>query len=94
MTISAGSRYARNTVTPFVGTDGRTRQTIMPRKPDAIDLTVVDYTWRESDRVDLLAAHLYGDETMWWVFAQANPEILDWTHVRPGTIVRLPSGIS
>lgn len=94
MAISAGSRYTRNVVTAFVGSDGRTRQTIMPRRLDALTLTVTDYTWRESDRVDVLAAQVYGDETMWWVFADANPEILDWTRIPPGTVVRVPSGVS
>lgn len=92
MTISAASRYANNTVENVTGTDGVTRQTIMPRTPVSRTAVVADYTWHNGDRVDLLAARSYGDETMWWVLADANPGILDWTAVPDGTIVRVPGG--
>lgn len=92
MTISAASRYASSTVTAVTAPDGITRQTIMPQTPVSRNLVVTDYTWREGDRVDLLAARAYGDETLWWVLGSANPEILDWTSVTPGTVVRIPSG--
>ncbi|MFD4858436.1 tail protein X [Streptomyces atratus] len=64
----------------------------MPRRPGAVNVTVSDYTWREGDRLDLLAARQFGDDTMGWVIAQANPELLDWLAIQPGTIVRLPRG--
>lgn len=76
----------------LTGTDGVTRQTIMPRTPNSRSLVVTDYTWHAGDRVDLLAARAYGDETLWWVMADANPQILDWTSISAGTIVRLPIG--
>lgn len=91
---SATSRYARNTVQAVTGADGVTRQTLMPRTPAAQTLLVTDYVWRDGDRVDLIAARNYGDETMWWVLADANPQVLDWTAVPTGTIVRIPSGSS
>jgi hypothetical protein len=56
--------------------------------------TVVDYVWSVSDRPDLLAGQMYGDETMWWVIADANPEILDWMDVAPGTRVRIPVDVA
>lgn len=90
--ITASSRYANNVVQAITGTDGVTRQTIMPRAPQSRSLTVSDYTWRVGDRVDLLSARVYGDDMMWWVLADANPQILDWTNVAAGTIVRVPLG--
>lgn len=54
--------------------------------------SVVDYTWSEYDRIDLLAGQVFGDETMWWVIAQVNPEIMTWDDIPPGTVVRVPSG--
>lgn len=90
--ISAASRYANNSVENITGTDGVTRRTIMPRTVLSRTAVVTDYTWRAGDRVDLLAARFYGDETLWWVLADANPQILDWTSVVEGTIVRIPVG--
>ncbi|MFE9834039.1 hypothetical protein ACFYP4_02650 [Streptomyces sp. NPDC005551] len=94
MTIAAGSRYANNAVQPILGRDGITRQTIMARQASARVYTVVDYVWNYGDRPDLIAGQAYGDETMWWVIAQANPQILDWTELAPGTVVRIPNGVS
>lgn len=94
MEISADSRYANNPVIMVTGWDGVTRQTILPRPPISRTLTVTDYVWSEGDRVDLVAARAFGDDTMWWVIAQANPEILDWTHLEPGTVVRIPGALA
>lgn len=90
--ISAASRYANNSIENITGTDGVTRRTILPRTVVSHTAVVTDYTWRAGDRVDLLAARTYGDESLWWVLADANPQILDWTSVVEGTIVRIPVG--
>lgn len=92
MAVSANSRYANNSVAVITGEDGVARSTLMPAAPVSRALTVIDYTWRAEDRVDLLAARVFGDETLWWVIGQANPEILDWLAVTPGTVVRIPRG--
>ena len=94
MTIHSGSRYTAHQVSLLTGRDGITRETIMPRGRYSQSMTVVDYVWEEDDRVDLIAAQVYGDETMWWVIARANPEILDWTELPAGRIVRVPSAVS
>jgi hypothetical protein len=44
-----------------------------------------------SDRIDLLAVQYFGDARMWWHIADANPEILDWTVLTPGQIIRIPN---
>lgn len=90
--ISAASRYANTTVQNITDTNGVTRPTIMPRSTVSRSLVVSDYIWRSGDRVDLIAARYYGDEMLWWVLADANPQILDWTSVSEGTIVRIPVG--
>lgn len=92
MAIRADSRYAGHATALVTGRGGVTRNTIMPKRPGALNLTVTDYTWKAGDRLDLLAARQFGDDTMGWVIGQANPEILDWLSVAPGTIVRLPRG--
>lgn len=64
----------------------------MPRTSSSRTVTVTDYAWRAGDRVDTIAARTFGDETLWWVLADANPQILDWTGIPAGTVVRIPSG--
>ncbi|MFH9606854.1 hypothetical protein [Streptomyces sp. NPDC017448] len=92
MTIRADSRYANHETSLITGRDGITRETLMPRRPPSISATVADYTWRENDRLDVLAAKQFGDDTMGWVIAQVNPEVMDWLAVSPGTLIRLPRG--
>jgi phage tail protein X len=45
---------------------------------------------REGDRIDLLAAQYYGDVTLWWRICDANPEVIDWMWLSPGTMLRIP----
>jgi phage tail protein X len=93
MSISASSRYANNVTTMITDASGVSRLTITPQQPRANTLSVVDYTWGATDRVDTLAARMYGDETMWWVIAQGNPQIFDWTLIPAGTRIRIPNAI-
>lgn len=48
------------------------------------------YETRGGDRLDLLAHVAFGDSTLWWRLADANP----WSDAtqleRPGTIIALP----
>lgn len=89
--ISGRSRYVDNPVV-LLSTDRGSIVTIAPLPPQP---RVIDYTYvrlADGDRLDLMAARLYGDERLWWKIADANPEILDWTDLPIGTILRVPSG--
>lgn len=88
--ISATSRYTRNTVVPLTDAAGVTRPTILPRTPADVTYQVQYYTWGAHDRVDLLARRFYGDEQLWWLFADANPQVTNWLFVPSGTVIRLP----
>lgn len=47
------------------------------------------------DRYDLLANQYYGDKTLWWVIAIANPSIIYGTLTLPeGVQLRIPVDIS
>lgn len=88
--ITPSSRYTRNTVAPLTGADGVTRNTILPLTPTAATYTVQYYTWGAHDRVDLVAKRFYGSEQLWWLFADANPQITVWLKVPQGTVIRIP----
>lgn len=92
MAISAFSRYADNTVTAVTGTDGVVRATIIIEPPSApVTYSISTYTWQMGDQIDYLAYSAYGDETQWWRIANANPEILFWSTLTPGTEIRVPN---
>lgn len=43
------------------------------------------------ERLDLLAFKYYGDATLWWVIAAANPDLRkDSLYLQPGVQVRIP----
>jgi len=92
MSISIYSRYADNQVIPITNSSAITRSTIVITPPsNAIVYSISTYTWQIGDQIDYLAFSAYGDETQWWRIADANPEILFWDAVTPGTQVRIPS---
>lgn len=84
-------RYANSSVVKIAQPDGSTRFTIVPSTPTPY--WVFDFTFYQvssADRMDKIAFHIYGDGSMWWHIADANPEILDWWDVPAGTILRIP----
>lgn len=87
--INSSSRYANAIVTLLDSTRGQV-VTMVPSPPRP---KIINYTYVRTDaadRLDAMAAYLYGDETLWWVIADANPEILDWTDLPVGTVLRIP----
>jgi len=43
------------------------------------------------DRLDVLASSYYGDSSLWWIIASANPSIRrDSLNVTPGIQLRIP----
>jgi len=90
MTVSANSRYAGRVITPVTDADGVTRQTILPALPADKAYQVRYYTWRMTDRLDIVAYRTYGSEQSWWLIADANPEVINWLSVPVGTVIRIP----
>ena len=89
--INGKSRYVKNPIV-LLSTSRGSIVTIAPVAPQP---RLVEYTYirlEEGDRLDLMALRLYGDERFWWKIADANPEILDWTDLAVGTILRVPVG--
>lgn len=62
---------------------------LFPPSPDDTTITVAP---RHRHRPDLLAWEIWGDPTLWWVFAVANPdEIVDPIYdMEPGLELRIP----
>jgi hypothetical protein len=88
--ITANSRYSSSVTTIVTGSDGKSRNVILPKSPGVLAATVQIYTWAEGDRADLVAYRNYGDASQWWRIADVNPQILDWTDIAVGTRIRIP----
>jgi phage tail protein X len=91
MPITADSRYVTATVTTAVGPDGETRQEMRPAFPRSRLITYTYYRVIDGERVDTIAHDFYGRGDLWWMIADANPEILDWMALDPGTVIRVPN---
>jgi LysM domain-containing protein len=88
--ITTGSRYSDSPTVVVVrpGTQTRTVITAGPQNPFTIT-----YWWcilAEGDTLSSLAFSNYGDPTKWWKIADANPEVMDWTTIAPGSLLRIP----
>jgi phage tail protein X len=90
--IYSSSRYAGDTLALVTDNQGDTRNTILLPQPVAVKLQFLTYNWSQFDRIDLLAYRFFGNATLWWKIANANPEILYWDIVTPGTQIRIPTG--
>lgn len=90
--ITSTSRYASSTVLTFdVG--GTSRQVIVPGVQQAYTFPYISHTLTTDERVDTLAQMYYGDATLWWQIADANPDVgMDWSNIKPGTVLRIPNG--
>lgn len=87
--ITPTSRYANQPVS--VVTDERgTHQSVNVQIPGDKTFSFTFYLVEEDDTIDWIAYSELGDGTLWWIIADANPEILDWHHLDPGTVLRLP----
>jgi phage tail protein X len=94
MAIDITSRYQRNETALVADRNGKLQLAVMPRRPAEQTLRVSDYRWRAGDRVDDVASRYYGSESSWWMYAEANMQILDWTQVPPGQQIMVPRGVA
>lgn len=88
--VSTNSRYASNAVI-LLNTNRGSVVTIAHKTPQPLTISYTFIRLDEGERIDHLAFNMYGDARLWWKIADANPEILDWTNVPTGTVLRVPS---
>lgn len=87
--IAANSRYASTTiVTLDVGTGSR--QVIYAKDYGGFSFNYVAHTYSANETIDGIANAYYGDPTQWWKIGLANPEVMDWSMLVPGTTLRIP----
>lgn len=87
--IDADSRYSTSSV-ETVQTATGARQTVITPAPAERVIAYTNYLVRDGDRVDQLAFRFLGLASLWWMLADANPEIQDWFVIPRGTLLRIP----
>jgi len=84
--IYSGSRYADGiAVVQPDDTVGIRR--VFPRPTQAFVL----YTWKVTDRLDVISAKKLGGPENWWKILDANPLIQNPSDILPGQQIRIPS---
>lgn len=62
----------------------------VPRTDTSRFVDFTTYTLKYGERLDQVAARLYGDPTRWWEIAEINPEVSFPAGVEAGTVLRVP----
>jgi nucleoid-associated protein YgaU len=91
MSILKGSRYEYSTV-DFIPTkvNGPQNAYIMYTF-NPLDKTVYsEHVFTQGERLDQIANKYYKNPYSWWLIAESNPEIVDFTNIQPGTRLRIP----
>lgn len=87
--IHSDSRYLNNPVS-VVTSDRGTHQSMTNPFPEDKQYSFSYYTVEEGVTTDWLGFFETGEGCLWWMIADANPEILDWHDLKPGTVIRVP----
>jgi len=89
--IDNTGRYAGGIVGNVYDKRSTSASTYVYRKFDVpFDISYAEHRFREGDRLDVIAAKLYGDPKLWAKIMDINPEIADPFYIKPGTVVRIP----
>jgi hypothetical protein len=88
--ITSNSRYAQSNLA-LVSSGRGTNLTVVPGQQREWSFNFTYHQITGAERLDLLAEQFYGDTRLWWHIADANPEVMDWTVLTPGQIIRIPS---
>jgi len=88
--INSNSRYAQSPLITVVDDDGHDIQVITSTQQKPFVFTYVWHSIMGNERIDNIAYAYYGDGTLWWKIADGNPEILDWSNLVVGSMIRIP----
>lgn len=90
--IGQDSRYTTAKIVTASGPDGEPRQEMRVAFPRPKLITYTFYRVVAGERIDTIAWDFYGRADLWWMIADANPEIIDWFELAPGEVLRIPNG--
>jgi len=93
--IVQGSRYAKARMVRVTLADGRFQWAVLNERTATGQKVVYRFrTANYGDRFDTLAAQEYGDPSLWWVLARANPHVFYPEEIPAGSVLRIPDAES
>jgi nucleoid-associated protein YgaU len=88
--ISYNSRYTDSPLA-VITTGGQDRTVIVATPQRNWTFSFASHQVSGNERLDTMAQRFYGDPSLWWQIADANPEIMDWTTLAAGQVLRIPA---
>jgi hypothetical protein len=90
--IFKGSRYEYSTVDFFNPKPTKSEQPVIFYTFSTLGrLSYWEHQYVQGERLDQIAAKYYQNPKSWWLIPEYNPEIVDFTAITPGTILRIPN---
>jgi nucleoid-associated protein YgaU len=86
--IYSGSRYVDG-LAVVQQDDTVAIRRVFPRTPREFVL----YTWKSTDRLDIIAARRLGGPQNWWRILDANPLVQNPSDILPGQQIRIPTSV-
>lgn len=91
MSIYKGSRYEYSTV-DWVATElnGAENPIVFYAFTNFNRVSYYEHLYVNGERLDQLSSKYYKTPRFWWMIAEANPQIDDFTNIKEGTLLRIP----
>lgn len=91
MTIYKSSRYVDSEIEYLsVVENGDVTPVVGYEFADLSVMSWIDYRWKSGDRLDLVSHQFYKTPLLWYLIAEANPEIEDVENIPAGYSIRIP----
>lgn len=87
--IIGGSRYQNSPVVTVVK-GSQDVSVIVPSEQVPFSFNYISHMVAQGDRIDNISFQYYGDPTLWWRVADANPEVMYYDSLVTGSILRIP----
>lgn len=92
MSIFKGSRYEYSTIDYVATNSNLIEEPIVFYTASGFGLTKYwEHTYVSGERLDHISYKYYKNSEYWWLIAEYNPVIVDFTNIKPGTILRVPN---
>jgi nucleoid-associated protein YgaU len=90
--IFKGSRYQFSTVDFFNTKTTKSEQPVIFYTFSKLGLlSYWEHQYVQGERLDQIASKYYQNPKSWWLIAEYNPQIVNFTTITPGTILRIPN---
>lgn len=91
MAIFTGSRYSDATIDYFTKQEYGPATPVVLYKFDALsNISFFTHIYNDGETLHALSQKYFRRPDFWWAIAEYNPEIVDFTNIPAGTVIRIP----